>query len=234
MTDSGKTAAEIFGKLKNDYEFRTLAASVFSALVTFVFAGYNVVLGVLHGTVWNVCIAVYYFLLVFMKFTMAWAEKRYHDAGLTEDERRNRREKFLLWQSVMLFVIDLSLLAPVVMMIKSERVVDYSSVAAIAMATYTVYKTVAASLNYSKTRKSLNLGVRIIRDVYFKDALVSVISLQYVMINTFGDGVNGVMLTVSEVTGSLLWLLIVTVSAFSMVQAIRLRKSRKNSASSEE
>lgn len=77
MTDSEKTAAEIFGKLKNDYEFRTLVASVFSALVTFVFAGYNVVLGVLHGTVWNVCIAVYYFLLVFMKFTMAWAEKRY-------------------------------------------------------------------------------------------------------------------------------------------------------------
>ena len=134
----------------------------------------------------------------------------------------------------MLFVIDLSLLAPVVMMIKSERVVDYSSVAAIAMAAYTVYKTAAASLNYSKTRKSLNLGVRIIRDVYFKDALVSVISLQYVLINTFGDGVNGVMLTVSEVTGSLLWLLIVTVSAFSMAQAIRLRKSRKNSASSEE
>lgn len=139
-----------------------------------------------------------------------------------------------MFQSVMLFVIDLSLLAPVVMMIKSERVVDYSSVAAIAMAAYTVYKTVAASLNYSKTRKSLNLGVRIIRDVYFKDALVSVISLQYVLINTFGDGVNGVMLTVSEVTGSLLWLLIVTVSAFSMAQAIRLRKSRKNSASSEE
>lgn len=78
------------------------------------------------------------------------------------------------------------------------------------------------------------VGVRIIRDVYFKDALVSVISLQYVLINTFGDGVNGVMLTVSEVTGSLLWLLMVTVAAFSMAQAIRLRKSRKNSASSEE
>ena len=48
------------------------------------------------------------------------------------------------------------------------------------------------------------VGVRIIRDVYFKDALVSVISLQYVLIKTFGDGVNGVMLTVSEVTCSLL------------------------------
>lgn len=234
MAENGKTVADIFGKLKNDYEFRTLVASVFSALLTFVFAGYNVVLGVMHGTVWNICIAVYYFLLVFMKFTLAIAEKRYHDAGLTEEERRNRREKFLLWKSVMLFIIDLSLLAPVVMMIKSERVVEYSSVAAIAMAAYTVYKTIAASLNYSKTRKSVNLGIRIIRDVYFKDALVSVISLQYVLINTFGGGVSGAMFTVSEVTNSLLWFWIVTVSAFSMAQAIKLRKSRKKSAASEE
>lgn len=220
--------------LKDDYEFRTMVASVFSATVTLVFATYNVAVGIVYETVWSICIAVYYFLLVCLKFCMVLAEKRYYVKALTVDELNARRVKMLLWQSAALFSIDLSLLAPIIMMIKSEREINYSSIVAIMTAAYTVYKIVAASVNYYRTRKISNLSVRIIRDVYLKDALASVISLQYVLTTTFGDGMTGDMLTVSEVTGALLWLLIVSVSACSLAQAIKLRKSRKKSAASED
>ena len=79
-----------------------------------------------------------------------------------------------LWQSILLLVIDLSLATPITLMMLQEKTVDYSSIVAITIATYTVYKIVMASINFYKTRKMSHLSVKIVRNINFVDALVSI------------------------------------------------------------
>lgn len=133
----------------------------------------------------------------------------------------------LLRQSILLFAVDLSLVAPLALMIFQKRHIEYTEISAIAVAAYTCYKTVMASINFVKTRKSQNLSVKIIRQIHFKDALVSVLMLQYVLTLTFGNGLDGKMLRVCEITSGLMWLALITVSALSLLKALKYLKISK-------
>ncbi len=60
-----------------------------------------------------------------------------------------------------------------------QKDINYSEIPALTIAAYTTYKITAASINIVKTRKGKHLSVKILRNVNFVDALVSVLSLQY-------------------------------------------------------
>lgn len=65
---------------------------------------------------------------------------------------------------------------------------------AITIAAYTTYKIIMSAINFSKAKKNGNLSVKMLRNVNLVDALVSVLSLQYALVMTFGGGIEGDML----------------------------------------
>ncbi len=71
------------------------------------------------------------------------------------------------------------------MMVLQQKNVNYSEIHAIMIAAYTVYKIVTATINFIKTRKSNHLSVKILRNINFVDALVSILSLQMFAIIQF-------------------------------------------------
>lgn len=208
--DYGKTD----GALK-DNETRTFVLSYFSLFITALFAAYNIFLGVTYGAQWNVCIAVYYTLLVILRAYVLLFEKK------KNKNAKERNINFLI-QSVLLFALDVALIAPITLMVLQKKVVHYTSIPAITAAAYTTCKIIISTVNFVKNRKRLNLSVIMLKDISFIDALVSVLVLQYILIMTFGSGVEGKMFVLCAATSFAIWALIIFVSIFSIVKAIRL------------
>ena len=130
------------------------------------------------------------------------------------------RKRVLLLASVLLFLLNLSLVAPFALMVKQERPVSMTLIPAIAMAAYTVYKVVIGSLNLKRKNRSENLLVRFLRTINFMDALVSIVTLQntLIMVNTSGD--KRTMLPLTAVSSGLIWAAIVILSIVNLKQAV--------------
>ena len=83
-----------------------------------------------------------------------------------------------------------------------------------------------AAVNFKKTRKLDHLSVIMLRNASFIDALVSVLSLQYVLIMTFGKDGGSDMVRMVAMTSFAIWSAIVLVSALAVVRAVKLIKRK--------
>ncbi len=217
---------KLFHKMKTEYEFRTYVFAAFSILISLIFAVFNTVLAFLYNAAWNFGIAIYYFLLIFVRSVVCFCEVKWFKAGLDESEKEEKRKALYFAQSIVLLILDLALVTPISLMVLQRKAVDYSIIAAIGMATFTTYKIIMSSRGFVKTRKSYNLGVRILKNLNFIEALVSVLSLQYTLIMTVDGSLQGDMFVMCAITSFAIWAFVVVVSMVSLVKSIKIFKNK--------
>lgn len=212
---------EYYVRLKENYILRTLVFASFSFFVTIGFCLFNLFIGIRDQIAWNISIGVYYLLLVVIKILVGYHEIKWKKQHLNELQKEEKRETIYLTQSILLLIIDLALITPITLMMLQEKEIHYSSIAAITIATYTVYKIVMASINFYKTRKLNHLSVKIVRNINFVDALVSILTLQYTLIMTFGTGMDDGLKVVCSLSSFAIWGALITISIFSLIQSIK-------------
>ena len=224
-----KPSAEngIFKRVKNDYDFRTVAFSALSFLISLIFIFYNGFIGIANKNAWSVSIAVYYALLTCIRIYIVSAELKFLKNKYDDKRKEAARINVYFAQSILLLIIDLALITPISLMTMQQKKINYTTVTAIVSAAYTTYKITTASINFKKTRKASNLSVKALRNVNFIDALVSVLSLQYVLIMTFGGSIEDDMLVLCCVVTFAIWLFIIVISIKSLVQTVKIRKAFK-------
>ena len=214
-----------FKRIRTDFEFRTYVTSTVSFFVSLAFAGYNIFLGVAYNTVWNIGIAVYYLLLAGVRAFVGYKKIQYKKTGLSDEEKEERLKSVFIAQSIMLFLFDIALVGPITIMVLQGKSVDYSEIPAITVAVYSVFKIVTSSASYAKTRKMPNLSLKMLHNLNFIDALVSILTLQYTLIMTFGSGVSGSMLTLTARTSFVVWAFLIFVSVTNLIKAIKVKKT---------
>ncbi len=224
MKQKERVGINLLKRLKNDYIFRTFIFSALSFFITLAFTIYNTFLGFAYKAVWNTGIAIYYALLLFIRAYVMFSERKFFKEKLNAEQLENKRKKLFLVQSIMLFIIDFALIAPVSIMVLQKKAVEYSSIPAIAAAAYTTYKIIVSTKNIVKTRRMNHISVKILRTVGFVDALVSVLTLQYTLIMTFGGGMDKDMFVLCAVTSFGIWMALVILSVNLLLQAIRPKK----------
>lgn len=207
---------QFLGRWKNDFDFKTLTASFNSLAVTVLFALYNGFLGVYHASLWHGTICVYYLILSALRGLIVLSERRI--AGSAREAEARRRVYVI--SAVMLFILNVSLVVPVSLLVLLQKPVKMSLIPAITMAAYTTYKTVMASVNLKKRKKSENRLVRLLRTINFIDALVSILTLQntLIMVNMHGEGNQ--MLTLSAVTSAVIMLAVLALSVAAIRKGI--------------
>ncbi|MGN0394525.1 MAG: hypothetical protein ACI4EF_04120 [Coprococcus sp.] len=77
-----------------------------------------------------------------------------------------------------LFVLSISLVGPITLMVLNRKSVNMTLIPAIAMATYIAYKVVMAPVNMKKSRNFKDSLVKLLRNINFIDALISILTLQ--------------------------------------------------------
>ena len=161
-----------------------------------IYSLYNGVIGLLSNSVWHISIAVYYTLLLAIKFIVYSRLK-----GKNNDKIST---KAFIITTVLLFLISLSLIVPVILMLNYERPVLFTLEIAIAIATYTTYKVTMAVIAFIKKWRTDNMLIAEIVSISMIEAIVSLLTLQNTLI-AVNDGVGDsgllILSTVSSTVG---------------------------------
>lgn len=202
---------ELYKIWKNDFETKTLINSTFSFFITVLFALYNGFLGIYYSAVWNGSICFYYIFLVIIRGIIINSERKYREKA----DKRFRNKVHILTSVILLFM-NLSLVAPIILMVLNKKEVSMSLIPAIAVAFYTTIKVVNASLNLKKTKKVSNKLVVELRYINFIEALVSILTLQNTLIAVMGESKKSEMIILSTISsiGILIFIIIITLLNF--------------------
>ncbi len=176
MEHKERVGIGVLKRIKNDYVFRTFIFSALSFFVTLVFTIYNTFLGVAYKSVWNIGIALYYALLLCIRAYIIFSERKFYKNNLTDEQKDRKRKIIFFVQSILLLIIDFALIAPISLMVLQKRAIKFSQIPAIAMAGYTSFKIFVSTRNIFKTKFEMNLSIKMLRNINFIDALVSILS----------------------------------------------------------
>lgn len=202
---------------KADYQFKTLATSTLSALVDLGFTVFNVVLGIVYKSVWNISISVYYVLLTIVRGIVVHSQR---NVNVADNQKKQEQYKRIYFKThILMIFMDMCLIAPIAYMVIGERSYEYGLIPAIAMAAYTTYRITMGIINLGKSRKQENILIRELRTVNLQDSLVAVLTLQNALIIANGSDMQS-MLALTAWTSAGIWLMIVifTVKSFLYVR----------------
>lgn len=218
--------SSFFNSWKRDYVFKTFAGSAFSFCSTILFALYNGILGIIKMSVWHGSICVFYMLLAVIRALVLFAQKK-SKVKKTEQRIALRYKAFII-STIILFVLNLSLIYPVAIMAKFEKPVDIGLTPAIAMAAYTCYKITLATVNLSTQKKKNHNNILIteLRTINFIDALVSVLTLQntLIMVND-APSQEGSMASLTAVTSAVIYAVIAAITVKLLIKGFKKYKN---------
>ena len=214
---------QFFDRRKNDYDFKTVTTALGSLAVTALFALYNGFLGVYYASLWHGTICVYYLVLVILRTTIIAARRKAERKG----DSVHTQKKIYVVSAGMLLFLNICLVVPVSLMVVRQKPVNMTLIPAIAMATFTTYKIIMASVNIKRRKRSSNGLVRLLRTISFIEALVSVLTLQntLIMVNMKGDGSE--MLTLTAITSAAIMIAVLALSVAAMIKGVVSLKSKE-------
>ena len=190
-----------------------MATSTLSVLFSLGFTIFNVVLGIVYRSVWNISISVYYVLLAIVRGIVVHSQRKVSAADNQKNQEQYKRIYFKT--HILMIFMDMCLIAPIAYMVIGERSYEYGLIPAIAMAAYTKYRVIMGIINLVKSQKQENILIKELRTVDFQDSLVAVLTLQNALIIANGSDMQS-MLALTAWTSAGIWLMIVifTVKSF--------------------
>jgi len=195
-------------RYRTNYEFRTFSSAWLSLGITVLFAAYNGYLGIVSLSLWHGSIAGYYIVLAVIREIILLSERKIR----TQDNKNKARLRTFRISSCFLLLLNIALICPIALMVMFEKPVSMGKIPAIAMAAYTTYKIIMASVNFGskKKRSSGNILISELRAISLIDAIVSVLSLQNTLIMVEGGAEN--MLTLSAITSGAMYALVLVIT----------------------
>lgn len=194
-------------KIRLNSDYRDGLMFVISTIMTLAFAIYNRVLGAVNKSIWHESIGLYYLLLLIIKVIIVLTQK---DAKKRTFERKEKINKIVFYiTGVILFLVNIALTVPIILMIKNQRTVIFGLIESIAIAAFTTFKVYMAIRNYIKNRKATNIIVKEIKTISLIEAIVSILTLQNTLITVNGSVEEDEGLTTLTIVSSIAGLLII-------------------------
>lgn len=206
-----------------DYDRETLLSASCSSIVSAAFAFYNGFLGQCYNSLWHGSICVYYILILLLRLTLIVSNMRISRSR--PELSKKRRKAVFTFTHIILLLLNLSLIVPISLMVKMQKPLEMTLIPAIAMAAYTTYKMIVASINMRKKKKTDNILVKELRTINFIDSLLSIAVLQNTLI-MLNDHSGNSMLILSAITSSLILIFMIAVSALNFLGGMKLTKKQ--------
>ena len=172
--------SNFFSNIKAQLTKRKNLLLVLSLVFTLIMSVYNRIIGALTQSLWNESISIYYFVLVGVRSIILGyihkSKSRKHDGTV-----------FVLTK-VMLFVLNVLLIVPIILMITNKRPVEIDLIFSIAIALYTTIKTTTTIMGLVKTRKERDVLQRELKIINLMDMVVSILTLQNTLISVNSVG----------------------------------------------
>ena len=203
--------------LKN-YGFRTLAFAAAGFIVNIAYAVLQAVVGIVARSVWNIAIAVFYFVLIALKGIVFFCDRKY---------KENTAKQIKTYRACgYMFDLLIAALAGIVILInKADMSYEYAGLMIYFVAVYTFCKIISSIVQFFKARKQDGLIVQAIRNINLVSAIYSVFVLQVSMIQAFGDGNDPIS---NSIAGGVVALLILLISIYMIVKSHKEERSQQS------
>lgn len=199
--------------------FQTIVNALFSSVITILFALYNSVLGIRYKMMWNGYISVYYYLLTILRAYIVHVSLKYKQV---DDQSRNQVYRRA---SLILIALNISLIIPLKLMILDDKNVTMTLRPALWLAVYTLYKVIMAFINRKVVRHIKDVLVKLLRNINFIDALISLLTLQNTLLVIKKAAQQRDMLRLSAFTTTVALVIITGMTVWNVVKSLK-RRSR--------
>lgn len=201
-----------------DYKFRTILTTLLGFLLNVAYTIYNGVLGIVSASPWFITMAVYYGLLMVMRYQAVSTQRRI--SQMKDPEQIQKKQLAVLrTDGILLLVLNLALSGVVLLTIAKDAAKRYSDVIVITIAAYTFLKVTMAVINMVKVRSMNSPILTVIRNVGVANALVSILTLQTTMLASFQEGSSLDANLMNAITGLGVSILIAVIGIRMIYQA---------------
>lgn len=152
---------------------------IFSLVINLGYAIYNLFLGIGNQSAWFIVTGVYYLMLGGMKLYCLVKKKKF----LTEKRKQYQTMRLV---GFVFFLLALVLTFLLFFTLKYGFYKGHSTIIMISIATYTFYKIIISIINFIKAKKGEDVTLYTIRNINIAEALVSMLTLQMSMYQSFG------------------------------------------------
>ncbi len=189
-----------------------------------IYAGFHLWLGIYHGSFWYGSLALYYFLLAWMRYTLSKHARHFAPGEDLAGERKRYRAC-----GIVLLFMNLALALMVFFMIYWGRTFRHHQITAIAMAAGTFTSFSLATRDVIKYRGTASPVISAAKSISLVSACVSMLTLESTMLTAFG---NGTMDLRSQriflgATGGTISALIISMAVYMITRANRQGAWRK-------
>lgn len=205
--------------IKN-FTFKTYLFALTSTVFTLIYSIYNLIIGIIYVDAFSISIFTYYFLLFIIRTIILTKELLIKN----NENKKEIRKKYYKLSSVLMLIVDVSLIGPITLMIINPKEYDFGLTLAIATAFYTTLKVVFSIKNVLKSKRYDNIILRRLREINIVEAIVSILALQRILIMVNG-GMDSDMFTLCCVDSFVIYIFIIVYS-FLRVKKIKWYKRR--------
>lgn len=204
-------------RLVNDAHLRVKLSLYGSLLLNAAYAVFQFGLGLFHGSFWFHSLAIYYLLLVVMRFFLLRDVRSFTPGEDMASELRRYR-----FCGIILMIMNVALVAIVFFMTYFNRGFEHHFITTIAMAAYTFTALTVAIVNMVKYRRYHSPVFSASKAINFAAALVSMLTLETAMLNAFGDeSIEAYRRLMTGLTGLAVCLFVLGLAIFMVVKANR-------------
>lgn len=197
---------------KKDHKLRYKISLFTSLAFNIIYVIFKLVSGIVFKSVWFISFALYYLLLVILRTNIVKQELKHRTILKDEYLKYRKTAVILLFTNVILTII--------ILIIVNQKIMNiYPNWIAIAIAVYTfylIYNSIYNFIKYRKYRSPLMSSAKVINVI---TSLISLISLEIVLIPTFG--VNNVEFfeIMIMATGGGIAIIIVIISLYMIIKS---------------
>lgn len=199
-------------KYKNNHKLRYKISLLTSLILNIVYAIFKLLSGIIFKSFWFISFALYYFLLIILRLNIAKEESKDNISLKDEFIKYRKTGIILLFTNVILTII--------ILIIVNQKIMNiYPDWMAITVAVYTFYllfNSIFSLIKYRKYKSPLISSSKVINVV---TSLVSLISLEIILIPTFGGPKTKIFEIMIMATGGGIALIIIIISLYMIIKS---------------
>lgn len=200
--------------------FRTETSLYLGLFINLLYVALKLGSGIYYRSIWFGSLAVYYFLLAVMRFSLL------HHVRNRKYDRVSEWKRYRFCGIVLLFM-NQALVTIIVIVIKQNKCFEYAGLLIYAMALYAFYAVITSVINVVKFRKYGSPVMSAAKVVNLTAALVSMLSLETAMLAQFGEEDVMFRQVMTSATGAGVCVIVLGMVFFMIVKSTRILKNRK-------
>ncbi|MDE6640157.1 MAG: hypothetical protein K2K63_06520 [Acetatifactor sp.] len=170
------------GRFLKDVGFRTEISLYLGFGINLLYIVMKMASGIYYHSIWFISVAVYYILLAFMRFLLFR-----HGKSRTAGDHPEAELKRYRMCGILLLLMNQALAGIVVFMVHQNKSYDYPGLLIYAMAAYSFYCVITASVKVVRFRRHGSPVLSAAKVISLVSAMVSILSLETAMVTRFGE-----------------------------------------------